>query len=116
MNTDLVHMPAIRERRCQALRKAWTQVLVEQQAHGAFLSRQVAFALSGEDQRRLDVFRAQGRKVVENFLLRHSAGELFQNIVDGDARAGDTRFSAADPWCDNDQFLEVHGVLPPSIT
>ncbi len=52
------------------------------------------FTLGGKSESYVDVFQAQGRRVFEDFLPRHSAGEIFQNIVDRDTCADDTGFSA----------------------
>jgi hypothetical protein len=50
-----------------------------------------ALAVSRECQTRTDISLRQIGKIPQNVLMRHAAGEIFQNVIDGDAQPANAR-------------------------
>src|SRR5689334_17072971 len=73
-----------------------------------------ALAVSREGQARADVLAGQLRKVGEDLGLTHPAGEVGQDVPDGEPGASDARLAEADLGVDDDAGAVVHaGMLRP---
>ena len=70
----------------------------------------MAFTMSGEGEASGEVLRFQFREVFENLFLRHSPGEVFEDIFHRDAHAPDAWLSAALVRRDRNALMKVHGV------
>lgn len=55
-----------------------------------------------------NIFFCKVRKIFQDFILRHTRGEILQDIVDGDAHAADARLAAALAGLDSDDVLVTH--------
>ena len=66
--------------------------------------------MSGESEASGEVLRFQFREVIENLFLRHSAGEIFEDIFHRDAHAPDARLSTALVRRYRNALIKVHGV------
>ena len=68
-------------------------------------------------QARANVIGMKAWEIREDLRLAHPAGQILQNIVDGDARAFDARLTAPHARCDRDTIFETHGTrlfkVPP---
>lgn len=72
----------------------------------------MAFAVGGVTQTGLNILSGEIRKILEDFLLGHSRGEIVQDIVDGDSHPADARLPAAFAGFDGDNVSVVrHGVI-----
>jgi hypothetical protein len=67
------------------------------------------FTICRECQAGLDVFLGKVRKVGEDFVLRHAAGKIFQDIIDRDPHPPNAGFPTALAWLDRDDLPVVHG-------
>jgi hypothetical protein len=60
------------------------------------------FPLGRAGQDRADVLALQIREVMKDLVFAHPAGEILEDIADGDPQAADARSSAALPRLDRD--------------
>lgn len=61
------------------------------------------FAFSGITQHRLNMHSLYIRKICEDVLLTHAAGEILEHIRHRNPRANQTRLAPAHTWCAADQ-------------
>jgi hypothetical protein len=67
-----------------------------------------ALTLSREGEARTDVIGTKAREIGQDLSLGHSSGEIFENVIDGDPGALDTRLSAPDTRHDDDVIFDAH--------
>lgn len=74
--------------------------------------RQLAFSVGRKGEAGFNVFASQFRKVLKNLILAHSAGEIFENVLNGDPHSANTWFAASFSGFYCDYLSVVHkGIL-----
>jgi hypothetical protein len=75
---------------------------------GRDVAGQPTFPIRGEGQRRPNVVAFKIREIREDFILRHAAGQIIEDVVDRDAQPAQARLAAALAWLDGDPLPIVH--------
>jgi len=71
---------------------------------------QTAVTISGERKAGLNVLGGEIRKVVQYFGDGHAASEIVKNVGNGDTRAPNARFPAANARVNRNPFSIIHTV------
>src|ERR1035441_5736159 len=67
-----------------------------------------ALAVCCEGEAGTNIFFSEIGKVAQNLLVGHSAGQIIQNVVDGDAQAANASLTATLAGIDGDDLRVVH--------
>src|SRR6266545_2409185 len=98
----------------QAMGETRAEVLVEQEGRqgapsGGWWVREPALTSRREGQRGSNMVRPEVGKVGKHLFLRHAAGQLLQDISDGDPSTLDAGLPAPDAGSGGNEVLEAHG-------
>ncbi len=69
---------------------------------------QFALAISGISEARTDILLREIREFPQNISVRHSAGQVFQHVIHGDAQPADARLTATFAGLDHDDVGVRH--------
>lgn len=68
------------------------------------VAREPTLPVGGKRQRGANILALQVGVVAQNFILRHSARQVVEDVVHRDAQPSQARLTAALPWLDGDSL------------